>query len=78
MTQRLDVAYYYPWAKMSDEIIEELWRIKDSIAREHANDIRKLAAHLQDGKRRKHSEPQGRSAADMLDESPRPTPLQDR
>ena len=33
---------------MPDEIIEELWRIKDSIAREHGNDVRKLAAHLPD------------------------------
>lgn len=32
---------------MPDEIIEELWEIKDSIAREHGNDVRKLAAHLQ-------------------------------
>ena len=35
---------------MPDEIIEELWGIKDSIAREHGNDVRKLAAYLQ-GKR---------------------------
>ena len=32
---------------MSDEIIEELWKIKDSIAREHDNDVRKIAAYLQ-------------------------------
>ena len=32
---------------MSDEIIEELWRIKDSIAREHGYDIEALAAYLQ-------------------------------
>ena len=64
---------------MSDEIIEELWRIKDSIAREHGNDVRKLAAYLRDGKRREHfSRSPRRSVADMLDESPRPTPLQDR
>ena len=31
---------------MPDEIIEELWEIKDSIAREHGNDVRKLVAHL--------------------------------
>lgn len=35
---------------MPDEIIEELWGIKDRIAREHGNDVRKLAAYLQ-GKR---------------------------
>ena len=32
---------------MSDEIIEELWRIKDSIAREHGYDIETLVAYLQ-------------------------------
>ena len=32
---------------MSDEIIMELWRIKDRIAREHGYDIDALVAHLQ-------------------------------
>ena len=32
---------------MPDEIIEELWRAKDAIAREHDHDVRKLAAYLQ-------------------------------
>ena len=32
---------------MSDEIIEELWSIKDDMAREHRNDVRRLAAYLQ-------------------------------
>ena len=32
---------------MPDEIIEELWRIKDDMAREHGNDVRKLATYLQ-------------------------------
>lgn len=36
---------------MPDEIIEELWRIKDGIAREHGYDVRRLAAYLQSGKR---------------------------
>lgn len=36
---------------MSDEVIEELWRIKDSIAREHRHDVRRLAAHLQSRRR---------------------------
>ena len=31
-----------------DEIMEELWRIKDDMAREYANDPRKFVAHLQD------------------------------
>lgn len=33
---------------MPDEIIEELWKIKDSMAREHGNDVRKLAAYLRE------------------------------
>ena len=32
---------------MSDELIEELWQIKDSIAREHDYDIESLVVHLQ-------------------------------
>ncbi len=31
---------------MADEIIEEVWRIKDEIAREHGYDVERLAAHL--------------------------------
>ena len=31
---------------MADEIIEELWRIKDGIAREHRYDLDTLVAHL--------------------------------
>ena len=37
--------------RMSDEIIEELWRIKDGIAREHGYDVRRLATYLQSEKR---------------------------
>jgi len=36
---------------MSDEIIKELWQIKDSIAREHGYDLEALVAHLQTKKR---------------------------
>jgi hypothetical protein len=36
---------------MPDEIIEELWQIKDSIAREHGYDIEALVAHLHTKKR---------------------------
>ena len=36
---------------MSDEIIEELWQIKDSIAREHDYDIESLVAYLQSKQR---------------------------
>ena len=32
---------------MPDEIIEELWRVKDELAREHGYDVRALAAYLQ-------------------------------
>ena len=32
---------------MTDEIIRELWEIKDSIAREHEYDVDALVAHLQ-------------------------------
>ena len=35
---------------MADEIIEELWRIKDDMAREYGNDVGKLVADLQGGK----------------------------
>ena len=45
---------------MSDEIIEELWRIKDSIAREHGYDIEALAAYLQNKKRA-----EGRKVVDL-------------
>ena len=31
---------------MPDEIIEELWRIKDKIFREHGYDVGSLAAYL--------------------------------
>ena len=32
---------------MSDEVIEELWRIKDEMAREYGYDVARLAADLQ-------------------------------
>ena len=38
---------------MSDEIIKELWQIKDSIAQEYGYDIEALVAHLQTKKRTK-------------------------
>ena len=31
---------------MPDELIEELWRIKDGMAREHGYDVDALVAHL--------------------------------
>jgi hypothetical protein len=36
---------------MSDEIIKELWQIKDSIVQEHGYDLEALVAHLQAKKR---------------------------
>ena len=36
---------------MSDEIMQELWQIKDRIAREHGYDIEVLVAHLQSNER---------------------------
>ena len=45
---------------MSDEIIEELWRIKDGIAREHGYDVERLAAGL----RSREPEP-GRRVVDL-------------
>ena len=36
---------------MHDEIIEELWGIKDGIAREHGHDVRRLAEYLQSRRR---------------------------
>lgn len=35
---------------MADEIITELWEIKDGLAREHGYDLDALVAHLQDKK----------------------------
>ena len=45
---------------MSDEIIKELWQIKDSIAREHGYDIEALVAHLQAKDR-----PEGQRVVDL-------------
>ena len=45
---------------MSDEIIKELWQIKDSIAREHGYDIERLVAHL-----RKRKRPKGQQVVDL-------------
>ena len=33
---------------MSDEVIEELWQIKDNMAREHGYDLARLTADLRD------------------------------
>ena len=41
----------WEYLKMSDEIIRELWHIKDSIAAEHGHDIEALVSYLQTMKR---------------------------
>lgn len=43
---------------MADEIIEEVWRVKDEIAREHGYDIDRLAAYF----RRRGREREAREA----------------
>ncbi len=53
---------------MSDEVIEELWRIKDSIAREHRHDIRRLAAHLQSRGRQARNRPADRHSVNEMAE----------
>ena len=55
---------------MPDEIIEELWGIKDMIAREQGNDVRRLAAYLQDAHPEDSSVSPERSAVDVLNEAP--------
>ena len=56
---------------MPDEVIEELRGVKDSIAREHGNDVRKLAAYIQGRELRNDSQGAlGRPAVDILDEAP--------
>jgi hypothetical protein len=37
--------------KMADEIITELWRVKDAIAKEYGCDVKSLVAHLRAKKR---------------------------
>ena len=36
--------------KMADEIIEELWKIKDAVAKEYGYDVKALVAHLRANK----------------------------
>ena len=54
---------------MRDEIIEELWGIKDSIAREHGNDVRKLSAYLQSKKDTRHARMTNPGAMNELSET---------
>lgn len=41
----------WEYMKMADEIIKELWKIKDGIANEHGHDVKALVAYL---KTKKH------------------------
>ena len=43
------------YMKMADEIIKELWKIKDGIANEYGYDVKALAAYL---RAKKHNEKQ--------------------
>ena len=40
---------------MADEIIEELWRVKDEMAREHGYDVRRLAAYIRSREREREA-----------------------
>ncbi len=40
---------------MADEIIEELWRIKDDTAREHGYDVRRFAAYIRSREREREA-----------------------
>lgn len=55
---------------MPDEIIEELWRIKDSIAREQGNDVRQLVAYLQRAHPGDAPASPRRSVVDVLNDGP--------
>ena len=54
---------------MPDEILEELWEIKDNIVREHDNDVRKLADYLQSKKGAKLARTNDLDAMDVLSEA---------
>ena len=48
---------------MADEIIEEVWRIKDELAREHGYDIDRLGAYFRERERQRAQRREERSAA---------------
>ena len=55
---------------MPDEIIEELWRTKDSIAREQGNDVGQLVAHLQSAHPGDAPASPRRSVVEVLNDGP--------
>ena len=48
---------------MGDEIIAELWRIKDAMAREHGYDVKSLAAYLRAKEQSRRAQPSKPTAA---------------
>ena len=48
---------------MADEIIEEVWRIKDEFAREHGYDIDRLGAYFRERERQRAQRREERAAA---------------
>jgi hypothetical protein len=58
---------------MADEIITELWAIKDGIARQHGYDIDALIAHLQETGRAKNRQVVDLSARKRAAEQGAPT-----
>ena len=69
-TPALTIEEGWEVSKLPDEIIKELWTVKDSIAREHDNDVRKLAAYLQGSRPEGASGSPGRSGVEILDDAP--------
>ena len=48
---------------MADEIIEEVWRIKDDLAREHGYDLDRLGAYFRERERQRAQREKERAAA---------------
>ena len=47
---------------MADEIIEEVWRIKDELAREHGYDLDRLGAYFRERERQRAQREEERAA----------------
>ena len=56
---------------MRDEIIDELWQIKDAISAEHGHDVRAIAAYLHGVERRERARTRNMNAGNSADPSPR-------
>ena len=57
---------------MRDEIIEELWQIKDDIAREHGYDLRAMAAYFQDLEQKERDRTRDVNAGTPTGQTPEP------